>query len=270
MPKRPFSMPSGSRHKPSCVVKVGGAVQVGSEFWQQVAELCRDLRVTVVHGAGVQCTEMAERLGHSPLFVHGRRITGDIDIEIARWITRGTVNLDLVAQAEQHGLNAVGISGVDGGLLRLRRRPPWNIDGAEVDFGWVGDIVGTCRDILDALLDAGFLPVVASLGADDSGQVLNVNADTVAAALATAAGARELLLVTPTSGLRRRLDEPGSLLSVCTAGECAKGLSEGWIAGGMRVKLTAAMEAVATGVETVFILGPDDLVLRRRATRIVP
>ncbi len=130
--------------------------------------------------------------------------------------------------------------------------------------------MGTRPDILDALLDAGFLPIVASLGADDSGQVLNVNADTVAAALATAAGARELLLVTPSSGLRRRLDEPDSLLSVCTAGECAAGLSEGWIAGGMRVKLTAAMEAVAAGVETVFILGPEDLVLRRRATRIVP
>ncbi len=270
MPKRPFCMQSGSRPKPPCVIKVGGAVHVGSEFWQQVAELSQDLRVAIVHGAGAQCTEMAQRLGHSPRFVRGRRITGDLDIDIARWIMRGTVNLDLVALAQQHGLKAVGISGVDGGLLRLRRRPPWTIDGAKVDFGWVGDVVSACPDILDALLDAGFLPVIASLGADDSGQVLNVNADTVAAALAMASGARELLLVTPTSGLRRRLDEPDSLLSVCSASECAAGLSEGWIGGGMQVKLTAAMEAVAAGVESVFILGPDDLVLRRRATRIVP
>lgn len=270
MHKKPFSMPSGSRPKPSCVVKVGGAVQVGSGFWRQIAELSESLRVVIVHGAGTQCTEMAQRLGHSPRFVRGRRITGDLDLDIARWITRGSVNLDLVAGAAQHGLTAVGISGVDGALLRLRRRPPWTIDGAAVDFGWVGDVVGACPEILDALHDAGFIPVVASLGADDSGQVLNVNADTVAGALAEATGARELLLVTPSSGLRRKEDEPGSLLRVCTAKQCAAGLSEGWIAGGMQVKLTVAMEAVAAGIETVLILGPEDLVSRRRATRVVP
>ena len=170
-------------------------------------------------------------MGHSPRFVRGRRITGDLDLEIARWVTRGSVNLDLVSRAAQHGLRAVGISGVDGALLRLRRRPPWTVDGAEVDFGWVGDVLGACPDILDALHSAGFIPVVASLGADDSGQVLNVNADTVAGAIAAATGARELLMVTPSGGLRRRVDEPDSLLSVCTARESSAGLAEGWIAG---------------------------------------
>lgn len=263
-------MPSGSRAKPPGVIKVGGAVQIGSEFWRQVAELSRRLHVVIVHGAGAQCTEMAERMGHNPRFVRGRRITGDLDLEIARWVTRGSVNLDLVSRAAQHGLRAVGISGVDGALLRLRRRPPWTVDGAVIDFGWVGDVLGACPDILDALHSAGFIPVVASLGADASGQVLNVNADTVAGAIAAATGARELLMVTPSGGLRRRVDEPDSLLSVCTARESSAGLAEGWIAGGMQVKLTVAMEAVAAGIETVLILGPEDLVPRRRATRIMP
>ena len=134
----------------------------------------------------------------------------------------------------------------------------------------MGDVVATCPDILDALHGAGFIPVVASLGAGDEGQILNVNADTVAGAVGAAMRARELLLVTPAGGLRRRVDDPDSRLEQCTAAACVAGLAEGWIAGGMQVKLTVAMEAIAAGIDTVLVLGPDDIVRRRRATRIVP
>ena len=255
------------------VIKIGGAVLDEPEgldtFWQQVNHLHETMPVVIVHGGGKQATELAHRLGHKPRIVHGRRVTSDLDLDIVQWTMRGSVNAGLVGQAARHGLTAVGLSGADGGLLRVHKRPPWEIEGMMVDFGWVGDVDHVETAVLESLLLAGFVPVVAPLGIDAAGQLYNVNADTVAQAIATALGAEQLFLVTQSGGVRRVVDDATSRLAHCTRETYDRGLETGWINGGMGVKLHVAFEALSGGITEVFILAPDDLLARAYATRVV-
>ena len=261
--------------KPSkpIVIKIGGAVLDELEgleaFWQQVRHLHETAPVVIVHGGGKQATDLAHRLGHEPRIVHGRRVTTDLDLEVVQWALRGSVNAGLVAQAARHGLTAVGLSGADGGLLRVHKRPPWEVDGAMVDFGWVGDVERVESAVLESLLKAGFVPVVAPLGIDDGGHLYNVNADTVAHAIATALEVEQLFLVTQSGGVRRVEDDAASHLAHCTRATYDHGLATGWISGGMGVKLHIAFEALSAGIAEVFILAPDDLLARAYATRVV-
>lgn len=256
------------------VVKIGGALLEASDalnaFWKGIAELRQQAPVVVVHGGGPQATALAQRLGHQPRIVQGRRVTTALDLQILQWALRGELNLRLVATALQHGLPAVGLSAADGGTLRVRRRPPWTIEGQTVDFGWVGDVSRVEPALLQHLLAGRYVPVVAPLGIDDEGLLYNVNADTVACALATALQARAFLLVTETGGVRHRPDDPTSLLRRCSRATFETGLREGWIRGGMQVKLKVAFQALEQHIPEVYILAPDDLVARRQATRVMP
>lgn len=256
------------------VIKLGGALLADREglapLWKAVRVLRNRAPVVVVHGGGPQLTEVARRLGHEPRIVHGRRVTTDVDLEIVQWTLRGALNVQLVAQASGYGLPAAGVSGADGAIVQVTRRPPWNVDGATVDFGWVGDIAWIETRLLRHLLDGGFLPIVAPLGLDDAGQLYNVNADTVACAIAGALGAREFLLITETGGVRREADDPSTLLAKCSRKLFNEGTDDGWISGGMRVKLKVAFDALDAGVPDVAILAPDDLLERSRGTRITP
>lgn len=238
-------------------------------FWPAVQALQKTAPVVIVHGGGPQATAMAQRLGHEPRIVHGRRVTTDLDLDIMQWTVRGAINVQLVGQAMRQGMRAVGLSGADGGLLRVTRRPPWQVDGETVDFGWVGDVDHANTEVLDALLSSGFLPIVAPLGIDGDGAIYNVNADTVARTLAEALGASQFLLVTESGGVRRDPDDPDSLLSKCSRATFEAGKTDGWIQGGMRVKLQVAFEALAAGIPEVFILAPDDVLTRHRATRVL-
>ncbi|QXD14380.1 acetylglutamate kinase [Rhodocaloribacter litoris] len=266
--------PHGREAARPVVVKVGGALVAEPErldpLWAAVARLRETTPVVLVHGGGPQATAMARRLGHEPRIVHGRRVTSDLDLDIIRWTLRGELNTHLVAQAHRHGVPAAGLSGADGGLVRVVRRPPWQVDGETVDFGWVGDVEAVRPGIVAALLAGGFVPVIAPLGIDAAGQVYNVNADTVARHLATALGAAAFLLVTEAGGLRRTPSDPASLLDRCDAATFERGVADGWIQGGMRVKLAVAFEALRAGIPDVYVLAPDDLLERRRATRILP
>ncbi len=256
------------------VIKLGGAI-VGTSadldmLWRQIAVLRAQGPVVLVHGGGPQATALAKRLGHSPRIVHGRRVTTDLDLNIVAWTIRGKLNPMLVASAVSAGLSAVGISGVDGGLLRVEKRPPWLVDGETVDFGWVGDITGVDTTIVDQLLAADYMPIVATLSADRRGQLYNVNADTTAYAIAAALGADALLLVTETGGVRRDVEDASSLLAACTRETYEEGLEMGWISDGMGVKLRVGLDALRAGIGSVFIVGPADLVHRHYATRIMP
>ncbi len=255
------------------VVKIGGALVADegalAHFWPALRALQARAAVVLVHGGGQQASALAARLGHQPRLVQGRRVTTDLDLEIAQWAMRGAVNTQLVARAVRAGLPAVGLSGVDGGTLRVTRRPPWQIDGEEVDFGWVGEVDHVQTALLHSLLDAGHLPAVAPLGVDANGQVYNVNADTVALALADALGAEQLLLVTAAGGVRRDAEESASRLARCDAATFAEGAADGWIRGGMHVKLEVAFQALRAGIDDVFILPPGDLVAREQATRVL-
>ena len=213
----------------------------------------------VVHGGGPQATALSRRLGHEPRIVAGRRVTGDLDLEVALYTLRGALNARLVASARAAGVRAVGVSGADGELVTVSRRPPVEVDGLEVDFGHVGDVQAVDTSVLDALLGAGFTPVVATVCADREGALYNVNADTVAAEVAAGLGSPRLDLVTEAAGVRRDPDDPGSVLPRLTRIEVEAGIADGWIGGGMRPKLTTALAALDRGVPAVRICGPADL-----------
>ena len=247
----------------STVVKLGGAVLADpvalSSIWSGVAALCTAGPVVVVHGGGPQGTDLARRLGHEPRFVAGRRVTSDLDLDIALWTMRGALNARLVAAARATGIPAVGISGVDGGLVTVERRLPRLVDGAPVDFGFVGDVTGHDSALLEALHTAGFVPIVAPLCADERGQVYNVNADTVALTVAEAAWADTLLFVAEAGGVYRDLADPKSRLAGLDVRGFEAGVTEGWISDGMRPKLEVGFEARRRGIPHVRICAPDAL-----------
>lgn len=251
------------------VIKIGGALldkgAAQDALWQAIEQMKGRAPIVVVHGGGQQATAVAQRLGHEPRVVQGRRVTTDLDLEIMQWTLRGALSTQLVAAAARRGVEAVGLSGADGGLLRVSRRPPWQVDGEAVDFGWVGDVERVEPRLLEGMLQAGFTPVVAPLGIDEAGHVYNVNADTVARALAVALGARRLFFLTAAGGVQRR----GERMAHCDAETFAAGTDAGWIRGGMRVKLRVALEALEGGVGEAFILGPDDLLTPEQATTVI-
>ncbi|MEM9664900.1 MAG: acetylglutamate kinase [Bacteroidota bacterium] len=256
------------------VVKVGGALLDDAAALYRLWEGLRMLRgagsVVLVHGGGPQATAMARRLGHEPRLVHGRRVTTDLDLDILLGTVCGQLNTRLVAQAQRQGLlSAVGLTGADGALLSVRRRPPWTVDGETVDFGWVGDVTSVDLTLLLHLLDGGFVPIVGPVGLDAEGQLYNVNADTVSRTLAVALRADRYLLVTDAGGLRFDAEDPGSRLDTCTRAVYKRGVAEGWIAGGMRVKAQVALDALDAGVGDVRIIGPAELDDPTGGTRFV-
>ncbi|MFN3595844.1 MAG: acetylglutamate kinase [Rubricoccaceae bacterium] len=253
------------------VVKLGGALLADGAALARVWEGVRALGVpvVVVHGGGPQATALARRLGHEPRLVAGRRVTTDLDLQIALWTLRGELNARLVASAQAAGVRAAGLSGADGATVRVARRPPCDVDGETVDFGHVGDVVAADPALARALLTAGFVPVVAPVCADAAGSLYNVNADTVALALAAALGAHALLLVAEAGAVFRRYPDPASRLPTLDARTAKAGVAEGWIADGMRPKLTVAFEALAAGVPHVRICAPDSLALPAAGTRLI-
>ena len=248
----------GSRPGPPVVLKLGGAVlDEAAAVWAGVRGLRQP--AVVVHGGGPQATALARRLGHEPRIVAGRRVTTDLDLDVALYALRGALNARLVGAARAAGVRAVGVSGADGSLVTVHRRPPREVDGELVDFGWVGDVEAVDVSVLRALLGAGFVPVVSTVCADAQGALYNVNADTVAAELAAALGADRLDLVTEAGGVRRDPDDPASVLRQLSAAEASAGVAEGWIAGGMRPKLETALGALRRGVPAVRVCAPADL-----------
>src|SRR5215475_10496077 len=187
------------------------------------------IRICVVHGGGKQLTELASKLGIEQTIIEGRRVTDDATLEMAKMIFAGKINTDILAALRHRGVEAVGLSGVDGNIVHAERRPPKQVvdratgEKAQVDFGHVGDIIEIDARLLTVLLDQGYLPVISSLGADAEGKVFNINADTVAAEIAVQLQAEKLVLLSDVDGIYLRPNEPASKLSRLTANE-AQGL----------------------------------------------
>jgi acetylglutamate kinase len=246
------------------VLKTGGGAATEPGLLGQLAEQISVLtefgiRVVLVHGAGPQITGLSDKLGLTTRFVDGRRVTDARALEAAVMAMNGTVNTSLLAACRAADVPAVGISGIDAGLLRARVRPPVVKDLGEgpvaVDFGEVGDIVGVDRTVLDRLLGAGFVPVVSSLAGDDTGRVLNVNADTAAAAIAAALQAEKLFFLTGEPGILEDREDPLSLVSCVDLPGLTDLETRGALAGGMLPKVNAAREALLAGVKRVHIVG---------------
>ena len=240
------------RHR-TIVVKIGGAALDDPQLAGLVAEDLALLslvgsKVVIVHGGGPQVSAAMRASGVEPKFVGGLRVTDDAAMEIVRRVLIGSINGDLVTRLRAAGLDAVGISGADGGSIEARR-----VTGARgEDLGNVGDVASVRPDLLCSLLAGGYTPVVASVAPAPSGAPLNVNADAVAGALAVAVGAEKLVYLTNVEGLYADLGEVGSLLSELKVDELramVPTLSEG-----MRPKAQSIVDALDGGVGKAHIL----------------
>ena len=215
------------------------------------------IRVVLVHGGGTQSTELAKALGGEARFVEGRRVTDAKALEVAALVLNGSVNTHLLSVCRSVGLPAVGVSGVDGGLIQARKRPPVRVGDELVDYGFVGDILGVNPQVLTSLMDAGYVPVVSPLSASDDGTLLNINADTVASALAVALKAEKLLFMTGAAGILERPSDPGTLVSYTDIAGLRRLRDEGGLMAGMLPKTSAIEAAIQGGVRRVHILSHD-------------
>lgn len=244
------------------VVKVGGDIAEDDAglhaFCEEVALLAQvGIRVVMVHGGGKQATELSQKLGIEPKMIQGRRVTDERTLDVVMMVFAGKINTEILGSLRRAGVDAVGLSGVDGGIINAVRRPPKKIfnekTGREevVDFGHVGDIVSIDTRLLSTLLAADFVPVIASLGGDDQGNILNINADTVASEIAAALRAEKLILASDVDGILRA-DQ--TLISRVTPEEIDALIRQGVIRGGMIPKAQGAVEALLDGVKSVHII----------------
>lgn len=254
------------------VVKLGGEVLADPAIRDQVAAQLAllaslSIRVVVVHGGGPQATALSRQMGREPDIIAGRRVTDDHALRVAKMVYAGELNTDLVAALNYHEAQAVGLTGLDGDLVSVHRRPPVKmVDDAgqdrTVDFGWVGDVDRVNPQVLTALLESRFMPVVASLAGDDTGHVYNVNADTIAERIAVAVRAQKLVFLTGAPGVLRDRNDPSTLVAFADPDDLAELIHSGAVAGGMRPKVEACIRAATGGVERTHIVDgrvPDGL-----------
>ena len=254
------------------VVKLGGEVLSRTRRIEALVEQAGVLqalgvRVVIVHGGGPQSTELTERLQHKARMVAGRRVTGPEDLKVAAYVLNGAVNTRLLAACRACGIPAVGLSGVDAGLVTARRRPPVKMEGAgeePVDFGFVGDIDEVEPAVLDLALEGGLTPVVSPLSADRKGNLLNINADTVAASLAVALKAEKLVLTMAAPGILEDRSDPSTLVSYLDLAGLQKLREQGALGDGMLPKATAIESAIGGGVPRVHLVSgsTEDALLR--------
>lgn len=245
------------------VIKVGGEIFKGEVLGAVAHDVAtaagRGDHVVMVHGGGPQATAMQERLGQTPNVVAGRRITDRDALEVMKMVVGGQLNIDLCAALLAAGARPVGLTGASSLAVEARKRPPTKVRGHGeelVDFGLVGDVTGVNRDLLRLLMASGYTPVIACLGAEPGGRVLNINADVVANQLAQELGADHLVLVTGTPGVLRDVSDPRSRIERLTAAQAQAAMTDGSVSGGMIPKLEESQKILATGkVGSVHIVG---------------
>ncbi|MCQ2518050.1 MAG: acetylglutamate kinase [Lachnospiraceae bacterium] len=235
------------------VVKYGGSAMSNEEMQKKVIEDVVLLKLVgfkpiIVHGGGKAISKWVDKVGKTPEFVNGLRVTDEETMEIAEMVLN-RVNKSLVTMVQELGVKAVGISGKDGGLLTVDKK---YADGK--DIGFVGDIKKVNTKILFDLLENDFLPIVAPIGLDDDFNTYNINADDAACEIAKAVGAEKLAFLTDIEGLYKDLNDKSSLISRITTSEAHSLIDGGFIGGGMLPKLGNCIQAVEAGVSRVHIL----------------
>lgn len=233
------------------VVKYGGNAMTDPALSERFAEdvvLLRQVGLlpVVVHGGGPQIGELMDRLGKVSEFRDGLRVTDAETLDIARMVLVGKVNRDIVGAINVHGPLAVGVSGEDGGLIVAEARNP--------ELGFVGDVSDVNPTLLAKLLSEGLIPVMSTIGADASGQAYNINADTVAGAVAAALDAEKVIYLTDVAGLYDDIDDEDSLIRRTTAPELQAKMNAGALTGGMIPKIEACVRAVERGVNSAHLL----------------
>lgn len=247
------------------VVKFSGKVTENRENLSSLTEELAllhqvGIRICVVHGGGKQLTQLADKLGVAQTVIEGRRVTDDDTLELAKMIFAGKINTDILAALRNRGIEAVGLSGIDGDVVKAVRRPPKEVTNRNtgetetVDFGHVGDVVEINSRLLHLLLENDYLPVISSLGADDEGRVFNINADTIASEIAVQLNAEKLVLLSDVNGFYTDAANPETKLSRLSATEAEAMISSGRATGGMIPKLQSLISILRRGVKSAHII----------------
>ena len=235
------------------VVKYGGSAMLDEELKKNVIQDVALLRLVgmhpvIVHGGGKEISKWVTMMGKEPEFVNGLRVTDADTMNVAEMVLN-RVNKSLVQFLEENGVKAVGLTGKDGGMLRVEKKL---VDGK--DIGFVGNITKVDTKIIDTLIENGYVPVIAPIGMDETYQAYNINADDAACSIAEALGAEKLAFLTDIEGVCKDPKDPSTLLSVLTLAEAEQMIMDGFIGGGMLPKLQNCIDAVKSGVSRVHIL----------------
>ena len=233
------------------VVKYGGNAMINEQLKMSVM---RDIvllnligvKVVLVHGGGPEISEMLKKIGKQSVFVDGLRYTDEETAEVVRMVLAGKINKSLVNLLEKIGGKALGLCGIDGHMMKCEKQ--------DEKLGYVGKIVEMDTKVITDALDAGYIPVVSTVGYDDEGHIYNVNADTASAVIAGALNARSLILMTDTKGVLRDKDDEASLIEKIYVSEIPSLVKQGILSGGMIPKIECCREAIRRGVKKVFII----------------
>ena len=233
------------------VIKYGGNAMVNEHLKEQVMEdivllWLIGVKVVLVHGGGPEISDLMSRLGKVPEFVDGLRVTDKETVDIVQMVLAGKVNKSLVSHLETKGGNAMGISGIDGGLIKATIKNP--------KLGFVGNITGVNITPIEDLLRNGYIPVISTVASDNEGNVYNINGDTAAARIAGALGAERLIMMTDIAGLLKDKDDPSTLIPHVTIEEAEQLKKQGVISGGMIPKIDCCIDAISHGVKNVVIM----------------
>lgn len=233
------------------VVKYGGNAMINEELKQQVMEdICLlwliGVKVVLIHGGGPEISETMKRLGKKSEFVNGLRVTDRETVDIVQMVLAGKVNKTLVNLLQMKGGHAVGLSGIDGGILEASMK--------DEALGYVGEITKIRTQPITDLLEKNYIPVVSTIASDRQGNTYNINGDTAAASIAGALGAERLIMMTDIAGLLRDKDDPSTLIPAVTVSEAKQLFEEGVISGGMIPKVDCCIEAIHKGVKNVIIM----------------
>ena len=233
------------------VIKYGGNAMINEELKQQVMEDIALLwligvKVVLVHGGGPEISDTMKKLGKEAVFIDGLRVTDKETVDIVQMVLAGKINKTLVNLIQMKGGHAVGLSGIDGGILEARVK--------DERLGFVGEITKVRPQPIQDLLEKNYIPVVSTVASDRQGNTYNINGDTAAAYLAGALGAERLIMMTDIAGILRDKDDPSTLIPHITVSEARKLYDEGIISGGMIPKVDCCIEALEHGVNNVVIM----------------
>ena len=233
------------------VVKYGGNAMINEQLKEQVMEDIALLwligvKVVLVHGGGPEISEMMQKLGKKPEFVDGLRVTDKETVDIVQMVLAGKVNKSLVTLLQSKGGHAVGLSGIDGGLIEAKIK--------DERLGYVGKITKVRPQPITDLLEKNYIPVVSTVASDKDGNIYNINGDTAAAYIAGALGAERMIMMTDIAGILRDKDDPSTLIPEITIEEAGKLYESGVISGGMIPKVDCCIEAIHKGVQNVIIM----------------
>lgn len=222
------------------------------------------IRICVIHGGGKQLTQLAKKLGVVQTVIEGRRVTDDDTLDLAKMIFRGKINTEILSALRNRGIHAVGLSGIDGGVIKAKRRPPRDVVNKQtgetetVDFGHVGDVVDVDTRLINLLLENDYLPVISSLGADDDGKIYKINADTIASEIAADLKAEKLILLSDVNGIYLDPSDESTKVDKLSSSEARQMITDGKATGGMIPKLESLMSLLDRGVHSAHVIGGTD------------